>query len=145
MMIDPPSGSGRLIAVGVDVLTLERLSRALTRSPRLFSRLCASTEGLEHVKAERAGLAWAAALWVSKEASVKCLKTGFWREGVDWPQVVVGATRSFEPERPWASWEAWAEVRLTGGAAHALQEGTLWCRAHRQGEQAWGFACLTRP
>ena len=52
-------------------MSADRLSRALTRSPRLFERLCAPEERWEWTAPEGAGLAWACALWCAKEAAVK--------------------------------------------------------------------------
>ena len=164
---------GELIAVGVDVLSINRLERALTRSPKLFTRLCAEGERAGWVSASGGGLAWASALWVSKEASVKCLKTGFWRQGVDWPQLNTGEARALKlsqglelstphelsarsEEALWSAWRPWQRVSL-GGAARALtldqsprarssqRDGeSLWCCALRAEGYAWGFAAMIR-
>lgn len=78
-----------LRAIGVDVMMIDRLSRALSRSPRLFERLCAPEEQSALCTPEGLGLFWATFLWCAKEASVKCLGTGFWRANIDWPDLVI--------------------------------------------------------
>ena len=80
---------GSIAEVGVDVIALERLARVLRRTPRLFAGLCQPQERADWCRAEGEGLAWAALLWTSKEAAAKCLRTGLWRAGVDWPDLEV--------------------------------------------------------
>ena len=142
-------------AIGVDLIPLERLSRVLTRSPQLFRRVCAHRERLEWTGPEGGALAWSAALWVTKEASVKCLGTGFWRQGVDWPHVDVGGervTQAWEDsERTpsadviWGGWAPWLKVGLSGPIGELFSSHELRCCALLQGDVAWGFAYLVAP
>lgn len=148
--------SGSLLAIGVDVLALERLSEVLTRSPRLFRRVCSAQERLEWIGVEGASLAWAAGLWVTKEASVKCLGTGFWREGVDWPDLDVGGRRAtalcverdalvVEEEEVWGAWRPWSEVHWSAPQSAAPLGAQLLCCARIERRFAWGYAYLVAP
>ena len=78
-----------LSAVGLDIMPLSRLSRVLTRSPNLFRSLCHEDEHAELCSPMDDGLLWAAMLWTCKEATAKCLGTGFWRQGVEWSEVKI--------------------------------------------------------
>ena len=80
---------GEVSHVGVDVISMSRLSRVLNRSPRLFDRLCQREERADLSTALGVGLEWATLLWTSKEAAAKCLQTGFWRAGIDWPDLQI--------------------------------------------------------
>jgi len=149
----PPAGS-RVEALGLDVISLPRLSRVLERSPRLFRRVCGASERLEWVGSTGAGLAWAAALWVSKEASVKCLGTGFWREGLDWPDLEPGGEAlqqrlsqgsAWSEARVWGAWSEWSEARLKGSALVNAQGSRLLCCARLDAQHAWGYAYLVAP
>ena len=82
----------QLISVSVDVINLSRLSRVLNRSPRLFRRLCSPDERADLCAPEGVGLSWAACLCTWKEAASKCLQTGFWRAGIDWPDLEIRGT-----------------------------------------------------
>ena len=75
--------------LGVDVISTQRLSRVLTRSPQLFHRLCQRQERADLCSPHQEGLVWATLLWTSKEAAAKCLQTGFWRSGIDWPDLEI--------------------------------------------------------
>lgn len=83
---------GEVTHIGVDLMSMSRLSRALTRSPHLFRRLCTDQERADLCTPDHAGLVWATLLWTSKEAAAKCLETGFWRAGVDWPDLEIQLT-----------------------------------------------------
>lgn len=91
-----PSGS-EIIGVGVDIVSVVRFSRS------------ASQEGfLRHVLADeepRDSLRDSAARFAIKEAVLKCLGTGAWQDGTDFPDVVVGLRRDQ------------VSVRLQGAAA----------------------------
>jgi phosphopantetheinyl transferase (holo-ACP synthase) len=155
----------RLSEVGVDVMSADRLSRALKRSPRLFERLCAPEERWEWTAPEGAGLAWACALWCAKEAAVKTLRTGFWREGIDWPMVVVGAepahllcerspsldltaARALDAltaQEVWSAWGGWRRVSLRAEAGRRWGERALWCCALEREGVVWGWGALSAP
>ena len=81
--------SSQLNSVGVDIIALDRLSRVLNRNPRLFIPLCRSEEQPELCSAQGVGLWRAACLWTVKEATAKCLGTGFWRHDVEWSDVLI--------------------------------------------------------
>ena len=108
---------GLLISVGVDVISLARLAKVLRRRPQFFRRLCHPVEPLEQVADEGEGLLWAGALWTRKEAVAKCLQTGVWRAGVDWPDLGVLSveSNSFE-ERSLASLSGAASALLPPSA-----------------------------
>ncbi len=83
--------------VGVDVVSVAR-----------FSRSAAQAGFLDHIlgpEEPREGLADSAARFAIKEAVLKCLGTGAWVDGTDFPDVVVDLRRGR------------AEVRLAGAAA----------------------------
>lgn len=152
----PPElpAEGAPLAIGLDVLSLVRLSSVLKRSPMLFRRVCGPQERLEWTGAEGEALAWSAALWVTKEASVKCIGTGFWRQGVDWPDLNVGGHRAQEIERTraqgscdevWAGWRAWGEVTVSEGLKERLGGARLMSCARIESGVAWGFAYLVAP
>ena len=71
-------------SVGVDVVSLARIERALTRG--VFRTVCHQSE-LTAVPFEPEH---AARVWTAKEAVVKTLGTGFWQAGVDFPEVRIG-------------------------------------------------------
>jgi len=148
-----PAGCAPL-AIGLDVLSLSRLSAVLQRSPRLFRRVCGPQERLEWTGEAGGALAWSAALWVTKEASVKCLGTGFWRQGVDWPDLNVGGHRAQELERTgeqksadgvWAGWRAWGEVMVSDALKEQLEGARVMTCARLESGVAWGFAYLVAP
>ena len=86
-----------LVGVGVDTIHLHRLAKALKRNSHFFDRLTHSNEHSEWTGYDSLGLAWAGYLWTGKEAVAKALKTGVWREGIDWPDLGVGHTvQSFQ-------------------------------------------------
>jgi holo-[acyl-carrier protein] synthase len=93
-----------VIGVGVDLVELDRVERALERwGTRLVGKLMGPEEG-GRLPREAAARARAVALAIAaKEAASKALGTG-WTHGVRWRDVVV------DPGPP-------AAVRLEGGAA----------------------------
>ena len=126
--ITPPSTlpDAVLVSVGVDVISLARLAKVLRRRPQFFKRLCHPDEPLEWVGHEGEGVLWAGALWTRKEAVAKCLRTGVWRAGVDWPDLGVFSfgARSFEEP---------SSVSLSGVASTLVPLGA----------QAWTWSELT--
>ena len=84
--------------IGVDVISMQRLSRVLLRSPRLFDRLCQTQERADLCGPHDENLVWATLLWTSKEAAAKCLQTGFWRSGIDWPDLEIGVVGGDTPQ-----------------------------------------------
>jgi len=148
----PPPPPCAPSALGVDLMAAARLSRALRRAPRLFERLCAPEERWEWTAPEGAGLAWACALWCAKEAAVKALRTGFWREGVDWPMVAVGAEAARhlrappdDPRAVWAAWAPWRRAELRAEAARRWGDSPLWCCALERDGEVWGWGALRDP
>src|SRR5262249_40107529 len=91
--------------VGIDLLDIARLERALGRRPALASRLFTSTE-LDYARARRRPARHLAARFAAKEATVKALGLGAMRPHDI--EVVSG-------ERP--------ELGLSGEAAERAREG----------------------
>lgn len=90
----------RVSSTGIDLISLGRLSKVLKRSPNLLRALCQESERSHRCHHEGAGLIWASMLWTCKEAAVKCIGTGFWRQGVEWRDVCIHAPFPVEsPER----------------------------------------------
>ncbi len=71
------------IAVGVDVVSLSRIERAMQRG--ILDTVCHSTE----LVAGPFTVEETARIWAAKEAVVKTLGTGFWQGGLDFPDVRV--------------------------------------------------------
>ena len=70
-------------AVGIDIVSLSRIERALKRG--LLNTVCHPSE-LDHGPLT---VPDAARIWTGKEAIAKTLGTGFFQGGVDFPDVVV--------------------------------------------------------
>ena len=71
------------VAVGIDVVSIDRIERALARG--LLDSVCHPTELSEGPFSA----VEAAKIWTAKEAVVKTLGTGFYQGGVDFPDVQV--------------------------------------------------------
>ena len=94
-------------SVGIDLIHLKRLARAIKRQPHFFNRLTHSEEHPEWTDFDSLGLLWAGYLWTGKEAVAKALKTGVWREGIDWPDLRVGHWSRFEElKHSFSHWHA---------------------------------------
>ena len=91
--------------IGIDVLEIDRLERALARRPRLAERVF-STEELAYARARRRPASHLAARFAAKEAAVKALGA----EGLALSDVEV---RGGDREPP--------ELRLRGRAAEAAR------------------------
>lgn len=91
----------RLAGVGIDLAHVPRLAQVVQRRRRVLTLICAEEERPEAADARRA-----AELWTGKEAAVKALGTGMWREGVNWSDVRVLPG---------------GEIKLVGAAARACQ------------------------
>lgn len=156
----PPSlpNGFQVLEIGLDILSLERLSKVLKRSPNLFKRICAPQEYVQWTGAEGAQLAWSAALWVSKEASIKCVGTGFWRQGIDWPDLDVGSQRAslltstdkterldLQESLIWEVWHPWGLVSRNYIKNGDLKGTQLLCSVQIHQRIAWGFAYLVAP
>lgn len=103
------------LSVGVDIVEIERIARALARFGERFLRRVYSEAEIAYCqgKPERLAVRFAA-----KEAAAKALGVGiFWREGVFWRDVEVIRDRRGKPG-----------ISLHGGALmHAQQQGlTHW-------------------
>ena len=95
--------------VGVDLLEIERLERALERRPRLAERLFTDAERAYAASRARPGQ-HLAARFCAKEAVAKALGIGI-RRGVDFKDIEVESDRLGRPS-----------VKLTGGAAKAAKK-----------------------
>ena len=91
-----------IVGIGIDLVEIERVERALQRwGDRFLARIMAPEEAARVPKGEGRTLAVALAV-AAKEAASKALGTG-WTQGVAWRQVVVDV--------------AAPSVRLEGAAA----------------------------
>ncbi len=78
-----------IIAIGTDIVEVERIGRAITRTPRFVSRVF--TEHEQAYCESRGRIVRAqhyAARFAAKEAAFKALGTG-WRDGLAWRDVEV--------------------------------------------------------
>ena len=115
----PPT---RLIGVGVDIVSISRFTRS------------ASQEGfLRHILAAqepRDSLVDSAARFAVKEAVLKCLGTGAWQDGTDFPDVVVRLDRGQ------------VQVRLQAGAAKIAGQVTVHASISRAGDRMLATAMV---
>ena len=96
------------LRVGVDIVEVERIAQAVARWGDRFLRRVFTPEELAYCQGNIPSLA---ARWAAKEAIVKALETGAWREGIRWTDVEVLR----EGERP-------PKVRLHGAARRRAEE-----------------------
>lgn len=119
-----PREPGSIIGVGVDVVSVQR-----------FSRSASQAGFLRHVLADeepRDSLADSAARFAVKEAVLKCLGTGAWQDGTDFPDVVVELGPRLRS----------AEVRLQGAAARIAGEVTVFTSLSRAGDRILATAVV---
>jgi holo-[acyl-carrier protein] synthase len=115
--------------VGIDLLDVERLERALARRPRLAERLFTDGERAYAAARARPGM-HLAARFCAKEAVAKALGMTAW----SWRDVEVVAT------------EAAPEVRLSGGvAARAAELGVTASVSLTHTESTAGAVALLQP
>jgi holo-[acyl-carrier protein] synthase len=96
------------LRVGVDIVEVERIAGAVARWGDRFLRRVFTPEELAYCQGNIPSLA---ARWAAKEAVVKALETGAWREGIRWTDVEVLR----EGEGP-------PRVRLHGAARQRAEE-----------------------
>lgn len=77
-----------ILGLGTDIVALERIERALERTPALAERILTPTELLQW-QASKQPARFLAKRFAAKEAAVKALGTGIGR-GVGWQQLEVG-------------------------------------------------------
>lgn len=121
------SREAAIYGIGVDILRIERMEKALARhGSRLLTRLLCAAE-LREVRA-RANRARALAMcWAAKEAFVKALGTGF--SGIGWRDAGVVRAGSGQPQLVFSR-ALTARMRRDGiGAAHISlsDEGGMVC------------------
>ena len=87
---DGPSVAG----LGVDIIEIERMERALTRTPRMLQRIFSEQER-EYAKSKSRPFAHYALFFAAKEAVLKALGTGF--AGMNFTDVEVGHDRFGRP------------------------------------------------
>ena len=116
-----------VVGIGVDVVSVARFSRS------------AAQEGfLRHVLADeepRYSLAESAARFAVKEAVLKCLGTGAWQDGTDFPDVVVEFPRTPPTQ---------AEVRLQGAAGQIAGPVHIHASLTRAGDRILATAIVSR-
>ncbi|MCB9544744.1 MAG: 4'-phosphopantetheinyl transferase superfamily protein [Myxococcales bacterium] len=78
------AGTDAVVGIGVDVVQLARIVRARSRSD-LMRHVCAPEEGVADLDDPTA-----ARIWAGKEAIGKALGSGFWQDGVEWSDVLLG-------------------------------------------------------
>ncbi len=100
-----------IIGVGTDILAIERIARALNRTPKLPTRILTTVEQAEFAQAADA-TRYLAKRFAAKEAVVKALGSGIGR-GVSWRHIQIAKDEAGRPL-----------VMLTDGAkAWAVQKG----------------------
>jgi holo-[acyl-carrier protein] synthase len=87
---DSPSVAG----LGVDIIEIERMERALTRTPRMLQRIF-SEEERQYAQGKSRPFAHYALFFAAKEAVLKALGTGF--AGMNFTDVEVGHDRYGRP------------------------------------------------
>ncbi len=100
-----------IVGIGTDLVQIDRIAAALTRSPQLAGRVLTPREQTDFA-ASRDPARFLAKRFAAKEAAVKALGTGIGR-GVSWQHLEVGHDQLGKPC-----------LQLTGGAeARALELG----------------------
>ncbi len=114
--------------IGVDVVSIAR-----------FSRSASQAGFLKHILADeepRRSLADSAARFAVKEAVLKCLGTGAWQDGTDFPDVVVELSQG-----PGAGYRR-VDVRLQGAAAAIAGRVAVHASVSRSGDRLLATAVL---
>ena len=124
---NPPAHAGPLLGIGIDLLSLSRMQRLLTRRPEFMFPLVDPVERayLEAQGTPNARLLTAAQLWTGKEAVAKALGTGVWQQGVAWHELGLRSS---------------GEVSLRGGAALAAGPSILRWQGRRRGGHQIAYA-----
>lgn len=87
-----------VVGIGVDLVDIERVSRALTRfGPRFFQRILTASEVERLPSRHDAATLYCAGRFAAKEAGVKALGTGF-SQGIAPTDIQVRALSSGQPE-----------------------------------------------
>jgi holo-[acyl-carrier protein] synthase len=77
-----------IVGIGVDIVGIERMRRALERQGERFIRRLFTAAEQEYCRAHRDAAPYYAARFAAKEALLKALGTG-WTQGVTWLDVEV--------------------------------------------------------
>ena len=126
-----PLDGEKLVGVGLDLLSLQRMARLLERRPDFMLSLCdeierAQLEVLRNVPDSRSRiLSLSASLWTGKEAVAKALGTGVWQRGVAWHELGL---------------REGGEVCLTGGAAEVASGSRLRWFTRQRNEHQLSYA-----
>jgi len=86
-----------IVGVGVDVVDLERIREALSRTGERFVRRVYTEAEAEYCRRHRDPVPHFAARFAAKEALFKAIRTG-WSQGVRWRDVEVARARGRPPE-----------------------------------------------
>ncbi len=83
-----------IIGVGIDIIEIERIKKAITKNPKIISRIFNQEEiGLFEEENFRPNMI--AGFFAAKEATVKALGTGI--RGLQWKDIEIKKTREGKP------------------------------------------------
>jgi len=85
-----------IVAIGIDIIEVERVREVLTRTPRFAERVFTDAERAYCDSRGAVSAQHYAARFAAKEAALKAFRTG-WRGGISWQDVEICARDSGAP------------------------------------------------
>lgn len=83
------------LKLGIDIIEIERIEKAITRRKRFKKKLFTEKE-IEYCESQKNPILHYAARFCAKEAMMKALGTG-WSQGVSWKQIEILNKKSGKP------------------------------------------------